>query len=156
MKLVEFLSPNRVMADLSSTTKTDLLVELTHVLVRGDADFPAQAEEQVLEALMERERIQSTGIADGVAIPHGKHPALKTLKAALGVHRQGVDFAAMDGQPSRIFLVLVAPENSAGLHLKALARISRLFKEASLRDRVLAAPDAAAMYKVIAEEDSRL
>ena len=101
-------------------------------------------------------RLSSTGIADGVAIPHGKHPGLQTLKAVLGIHPEGLDFAAIDGHPSRLFFVLVAPENSAGLHLKALARISRLFKELALREKVLGAGDAAAMFKVISEEDARV
>jgi PTS system nitrogen regulatory IIA component len=156
MKLVEFLAPNRVLPRLVSTTKPDVLLELTHGLVEGDPDFPPGSVERVYETLLERERLSSTGIADGVAIPHGKHGGLTTLKAVLGVHPEGLDFAAIDGQPSRLFFVLVAPENSAGLHLKALARISRLFKEQSLRDKVLHAGDAAAMFKVISEEDARV
>lgn len=131
-------------------------MELTRGLVEGDTDFPPGSADRVYDALLERERLSSTGIADGVAIPHGKHPALHTLKAALGVHRGGLDFSAIDGLPSRIFLVLVAPENSAGLHLKALARISRLFKEPSLRNKVLAAADAPSIYRVISEEDARV
>lgn len=156
MKLVEFLAPNRVVARLAGTTKPDVLLELARALVKDDADFPAGSVERVYDTLLERERLSSTGIADGVAIPHGKHPGLSSLKAVLGIHPEGLDFAAIDGQPSRIYFVLVAPENSAGLHLKALARISRLFKEASLRERVLQAADAAAIYKVIADEDARV
>ncbi len=156
MKLVEFLAPNRVLPRLAATTKPDVLLELARGLVEGDPDFPVGSVERIYETLLERERLSSTGIADGVAIPHGKHSGLHGLKAVLGIHANGLDFAAIDGLPSRIFFVLVAPENSAGLHLKALARISRLFKEATLRDRVLAAPDAATIYKVIADEDARV
>jgi len=156
MKLVEFLAADRVVSSLTASTKPDVLMELARALVEGDKDFPPGSAERVFETLMERERLSSTGIADGVAIPHGKHSGLTHLKAVLGLHRAGLDFAAIDGQPSRIFFVLVAPENSAGLHLKALARISRLFKEASLRDRVLASPDAVSVYKVISDEDARV
>lgn len=156
MKLVDFLTPGRVLPGLHSSTKHDVLMELARGLVEGDPDFPPGSVDRVFETLMERERLSSTGIADGVAIPHGKHAGLTHLKAVLGLHREGLDFAAIDGQPSKIFLVLVAPENSAGLHLKALARISRLFKESSLRDRVLGAKDAAAIFKVISDEDARV
>lgn len=145
-----------MVARLSGATKPDVLLELARALAKDDADFPAGSVERVYDVLLERERLSSTGIADGVAIPHGKYPGLTSLKAVLGIHPDGLDFAAIDGQPSRIFFVLVAPENSAGLHLKALARISRLFKEAALRQRVLEAGDAAAVYKVIADEDARV
>jgi PTS system nitrogen regulatory IIA component len=156
MKLVDILAPTRVIPRLSASNKPGVLRELTAALVDRDRDFPPGSAETIFEALMERERLSSTGIADGVAIPHGKHPGITTLKAVLGVHPAGVDFAAIDGQPSRIFILLVAPENSAGLHLKALARISRLFKEQALRDRVLAAATGEELFKVLADEDARV
>jgi PTS system nitrogen regulatory IIA component len=90
-----------------------------------------------------------------VAIPHGKLDAVGKLVACVGRSRTGVDFDSIDGQPTHIFFVLVAPENSTGIHLKALARISRLFKDPEFRARLLAAPDAAGMFKVIAEEDAK-
>jgi PTS system nitrogen regulatory IIA component len=156
MKLVEFLPSHRVLPQLSAQNKVEALMELSKGLVEGDPDFESGSADRVFETLMERERLSSTGIADGVAIPHGKQAGLTGLKAVLGIHRPGIDFSAIDGQPSRIFFVLVAPENSAGLHLKALARISRLFKEPILRERVLVAPDAASVYRVISEEDARV
>ncbi|MEW5854317.1 MAG: PTS sugar transporter subunit IIA [Myxococcota bacterium] len=156
MKLVEILGPSRVIPHLSANTKPEVLRELTHALVDHDPDFPPGSAERVYETLLERERLSSTGIADGVAIPHGKHPGLTSLKAVLGIRRDGLDFAAIDGQPSKIFILLVAPENSAGLHLKALARISRLFKEPALRERVLSAEGADGVFRVISEEDARV
>lgn len=156
MKLVEILGPAKVIPHLASDTKPGILRELSLALVNQDKDFPPGATDAVYEALLERERLSSTGITDGVAIPHGKHPGLTTLKAVLGVRAEGVDFAAIDGLPSRIFILLVAPENSAGLHLKALARISRLFKEPALRERVLAGGTAEEIFRVIADEDSRV
>ncbi|MBS1150752.1 MAG: putative IIA-like nitrogen-regulatory protein PtsN, partial [Myxococcaceae bacterium] len=103
--------------------------------------------------LEEREKLGSTGIGEGVAIPHGKLAGLPTLSASFGVSRSGVDFDAIDGKRTYLFFALVAPENSAGLHLKALARISRLFKSSSFRDAILAAQTSAEIYALIAQED---
>jgi PTS system nitrogen regulatory IIA component len=105
--------------------------------------------------LVDREALASTAIGEGVAIPHGKLPAVTEIVACLGRVPAGVDFDAMDKQPTYLFFVLVAPESSTGAHLKALARISRVFKDASFRRRLLDAPDADAMYAVIAEEDAK-
>ena len=99
--------------------------------------------------------MESTGIADGVAIPHGKLGTIADLVAAFGRSSPGVDFQAIDGQPSHIFFVLVAPENSVGLHLKALARISRLCKSPAFRGRLLAAKDAHDLFASIIEEDGK-
>ena len=95
------------------------------------------------------------GIGEGVAIPHGKLPGLGNLVAAFGVSRQGVDFEAIDGKPTHLFFALVAPENSAGVHLKALARISRLFKNPRFRAAILEAPTVEAIHALIVQEDAR-
>jgi PTS system nitrogen regulatory IIA component len=111
--------------------------------------------DRVQEVLSEREKLASTGIGDGVAIPHGKMPGLGRLYAAFGVSRAGVDFSSIDKRPTHLFFALVAPENSAGVHLKALARVSRLFRSAGLRDAILASRGADDIYRLIAEEDAR-
>src|SRR5690606_10900224 len=105
--------------------------------------------------LAEREELASTAIGDGVAIPHGKLAQVGEIVACLGRSRAGIDFGSMDGQPTHLFFVMVAPENSTGAHLKALARISRVFKDAQFRRHLLDAPDAEAMYQIIQQEDAK-
>jgi nitrogen PTS system EIIA component len=152
MKITEFLSPQAVIPDLTGHTKTDVLRELADGLSRA---YPPLNAGRVLEVLAERERLNTTGIGEGVAIPHGKLPGLPRLYAAFGVAHTGVDFASIDQKPTQLFFALVAPENSAGIHLKALARISRLFRNSGFRDAILSAPDAGRIYALIAEEDSK-
>jgi len=109
----------------------------------------------VLGILLERERLGSTGIGDGIAIPHGKLRNLDQPLLAFGRSRRGVDFKALDGRPVKLFFLLIAPEEAIGLHLKMLARISRILKDPAVRTRLLDAPDVAAMLAVIQEQDSR-
>jgi len=151
MRIVEFLHPDAVNADLRGTTGPEVLEELCRsVAVRCRVEAP-----RLVQILVERERLGSTGIGEGVAIPHGKVPGLVTMVAAFGRSRAGVDFRAIDGRPARLFLALFAPENSAGAHLKALARVSRLFRVPTFRETILAAPDAAAILRHIASEDAK-
>jgi nitrogen PTS system EIIA component len=153
MKVTEFLSPNAVVAELHGTTKAEVLRELSELLA---AAYPQTLRaDRVLEVLAEREKLASTGIGEGVAIPHGKMPGLDRLYAAFGVSHAGVDFSSIDKQPTHLFFALVAPENSAGVHLKALARVSRLFRSPNLRRAILAASGNAAIYGLISEEDGR-
>jgi PTS system nitrogen regulatory IIA component len=153
MKIAEFLSPNAVVSDLSATSKPDALRELCTALSRS---LPAVKPERLLEVLQEREKLGSTGIGEGVAIPHGKLAGIPQLVAAFGINRAGVNFDAIDGKPTQLFFALVAPENSAGIHLKALARISRLFKNPGFRASILAAKSNAEIYNLISQEDSKV
>ncbi|HVN64840.1 MAG TPA: PTS sugar transporter subunit IIA, partial [Candidatus Binataceae bacterium] len=105
--------------------------------------------------LAERERLGSTAIGDGIAIPHGKLRGPTTIVGAFGRHLKGVDFESLDGAPTHLFFVLIAPEDSASLHLKALARVSRLFKESAFREKLLAASSADELYRLIKSEDAR-
>ena len=150
MKLIEFLQPSAV-SDLQGPNAQAVLAELC----RPVAAARRMESQRLLEVLVEREKLGSTGIGDGVAIPHGKVIGLPALTASFGRARQGVDFKAIDGKPTFLFFALFAPENSAGAHLKALARISRIFKSAAFREAVLNAPDAAAMYRLIEQEDAK-
>jgi nitrogen PTS system EIIA component len=158
MKLVDILEPGRVIHRLQATTKAGVLREL---IARGmvppeaNTELAVADEEQIVRVLEERERLGSTGIKDGLAIPHGKLERLDGLVACIGLSDKGIDFGALDGQPSRIFIVLLAPESAGGLHLKALARISRLFSDTAFHKRLLDAKDANAVWNEIALEDSK-
>lgn len=152
MRIAEFLSPESIVSPLKAQTKSDALQELGSLLFKR---VPELSSERIVEVLAEREKLGSTGIGEGVAIPHGKVAGLKGLVACFAVCTDGIDFQAIDGKPSRLFFALLAPENSAGAHLKALARISRLFKNARFREDILRAPSAQAIYALISEEDGR-
>ena len=152
MKIVDLIKRDMVVPELRATDKREVLAEVAAHLA---GQVRTLDREQLLKVLLERERLASTAIGEGVAIPHGKLGAVTEIIACLGRAPGGVDFDSMDGQPTFLFFVLVAPENSTGAHLKALARISRVFKDAEFRRRLLLADDAEAMYRVIAEEDSK-
>lgn len=152
MKIADFVHPDLVVANLAAKDKPGVIKELaTHVAGHvGGVDAEA-----LFKILMERERLASTAIGDGVAIPHGKLDAIGKLIACIGRAETGVDFDSMDGRPTHLFFVLVAPENSTGIHLKALARISRLFKDPDFRSRLMSSSDAAVMYQTIVDEDAK-
>ena len=152
MKVTDFLGPDMVIADLVADTKSGVLAELSrHLAARVDAVNP----EVLRKVLEERELLASTAIGDGIAIPHGKLDAVGRLVGALGRARAGIEFESIDGKPTHLVFMLVAPASSTGVHLKALARLSRLFRDADFRERLLAAPDAVAMYQVIIDEDAK-
>jgi PTS system nitrogen regulatory IIA component len=152
MKIVDFVRPELIVAQLLTHDKTEVIKELADHLA---ANVPGVEREALARVLLERERLASTAIGEGVAIPHGKLDAVGKLVACVGRAPAGVDFDSMDGRPTHLFFVLVAPENSTGVHLKALARISRLFKDPEFRTRLMQAKDAAEIYRVIAEEDAK-
>jgi PTS system nitrogen regulatory IIA component len=149
MKITEFLGPDALIPDLLATDKPSILRELAGPLARH---MPVPAE-RIYAMLAEREEIGTTGIGEGVAIPHGKLAGVPRLTASFGVARRGVDFQAIDGKQTFLFFALIAPENSAGLHLKALARISRLFKSPAFREAIMKADGAQAIYALISRED---
>src|SRR5919109_647527 len=151
MKIAEFLREDLILPDLQATDKPGVLRELCVPIGRV---FALDAG-RLTEVLLEREKLGSTGIGEGVAIPHGKLGGVPGLLAAFGRKRAGVDFAAIDGKPTYLFFVLFAPDNSAGLHLKALARISRLFKQPQFRQAILGAEGGAGIFRLISEEDAK-
>jgi PTS system nitrogen regulatory IIA component len=152
MKIVELIRREMIVPALVARDKRGILDELAGHVSTHHARIDRTT---LLRVLVDREQLASTAIGEGVAIPHGKLPTVGEIVACLGRAPGGVDFDSMDGQPTFLFFVLVAPENSTGAHLKALARISRVFKDADFRRRLLAADDADAMYRVIAEEDAK-
>ena len=109
--------------------------------------------EELMRVLLERERLGSTGIGGGIGIPHGKLKDLDSLVLGFGLSRNGVDFESIDGQPTRIFFILITPENSTGLHLKLLARISRILKNDPFKERLMNAADGDDIFNIIKEED---
>lgn len=150
MLLTDLISPERIKVPLESREKDDLLRELVDVVIRSDqVDEP----DDVLRAVLEREAVLSTGIGHGVAIPHGKSPAMPDLRMAAGVTVDPVDFDALDGQPVRLFFLLVGPESAAGPHIKALSRISRLVRREDVRQKLLAARDAEEFYQALKEAE---
>jgi PTS system nitrogen regulatory IIA component len=152
MRIAEFLREDLIFPDLAATDKGSVLGELCAGLAKS---YPSLSAQKLTETLLEREKLGSTGIGEGIAIPHGKLAGLPGLLAAFGRKKSGVDFAAIDGKPTYLFFVLFAPDNSAGLHLKALARISRLFKQPQFRQAILAADGAPGIFRLISEEDAK-
>ena len=152
MKIMDFLNTEAVSADLKSTTKKEVVKELVGLLAGADK---IKNKDALVKILMARETLGSTGIGQGIGIPHGKSPHIKELTAAFGLSKQGVDFESLDGEPTHIFFLLVAPEQSAGPHLKALAKISRLLKDKYVRDALLKAPDEKEIIKIIKSEDPK-
>jgi len=151
MRIVDFLSAEDILSDLRSGEKLGALGELADLIGQRHALNP----KSVFSVLLERERLASTGIGEGVAIPHGKLSGAPGLCAVLGRSAEGIPFDSVDGGAAHIFFALIAPENSAGLHLKALARISRLLKDGELRRRLISAGDMSEMYHVLGQEDAK-
>lgn len=146
MPVLEFLSPDSVVSSLRARTKKSLLQEISAHAVR---QLPALDEREVFETLLQRERLGSTGIGDGVAIPHGKLPGLDRLFGLVARLERPVDFDALDGQPVDIAFLLLAPEGAGADHLKALAQVARLLREPGILERIRAARDASALYALL-------
>ena len=153
MKIMDFLIKKAISADLKSTDKEGVVRELVDLLTK--AGVIKGKKEDVVKILMAREALGSTGIGQGVGIPHGKSNQIKSLIAAFGLSRQGVDFESLDGEPSHIFFLLLAPGDSAGPHLKALARISRLLKDKYVREILKKSQNEKDIIKTITDEDAK-
>ena len=154
MKLSDFLSPERVLANIESTSKRDALKEISE-FVSGVEQIDILNAKHLFNAILDREELGSTGIGDGVAIPHAKIHGLKDLCACFARSSHGVDFEAIDSQPVRLIFMLLVPENSAGIHLKALARISRVLKERDFREQLIAAKDGQELYDAFIRQDNQ-
>jgi PTS system nitrogen regulatory IIA component len=152
MKITDILSEDMVLPALAGANKAEIIEELAGVVSQHHPEIDRA---RLVQALEDRERLNSTALGEGVAIPHGKLPGLKRVLAAFGRSPAGLDFSSLDGKLTHLFFLLVAPEDSAGAHLKALARISRLLKDKDFRDRLMVADGAADLYRIIREEDDR-
>lgn len=154
MKITDFLSTNAILTDIKSTKKEDVIKELVDALI-GASEIEKRNRNKLIEALMVREALGSTAIGQSVAIPHAKCDCVEKLIAAFGLSKKGVDFDSLDGEPAYIFFLLVAPQESAGPHLKALARISRLLKDKYFRDSLRACEDSKGVLNIISQEDEK-
>jgi PTS system nitrogen regulatory IIA component len=152
MKLTDYLTIEDILPHLASTNKEEVLVELTSALVARHPEF---VHDEVLQVLTERERLGSTGIGDGIAIPHGKLRKSEKITLLFARSSQGVAYGALDGRPVQLFFVLLAPQSAAGMHLKMLARISRILKDQKVRHALVAAADVAALYTLISDQDNQ-
>jgi PTS system nitrogen regulatory IIA component len=152
MKITDILLPDAVVLNLASDAKEAVLAEMAGAVAGAEPSIDADV---LLKVLQDREALQSTGIGEGVAIPHGKLPGLHRLIASFARSREGVDFDSIDGLPTQLFFLLVVPEHSGGQHLKALARISRFFRDAAFRARLHEAQSLDDICRAIAEEDAK-
>jgi len=153
MKIAAFLDRNDVTAAVPAGDKREVLATLVDLLV---SNHPELDRDVLLSVLLKREELRSTGIEEGVAFPHGRVPGLSSLTSCFGRCRKGLDFDSFDGKPTHFFFVLLIPEEAEGSHLRALARLNRLFQNIEFRDRLLAAESAGALFDVILEQDGTI
>ena len=150
MRLSDILGEDNVVSDLKARDKKAVLEELAQTIVDQEPNLDKSA---LVKVLLDRERLGSTGIGDGVAIPHGKFNGLSQPMVSFGRSRKGLDFESMDGQPAFLFFLLVAPENSTSIHLKALARIAKILKSSSFRKALMEVPTKKELYETIIQND---
>jgi nitrogen PTS system EIIA component len=149
MKILEVLNKDAIIVDLKAKDKKGVLDELVTPVAR----LSGVNHEDLLQVLMERERLGSTGIGGGIGIPHGKCKQLSSLMLGIGISKRGVAFDTMDRRPAHIFFLLLAPENSAGLHLKLLAHVSRLLKSEEFKSTLMQAETPEEIFEAIREKD---
>lgn len=154
MKIMDFLSKKAICTDIKANKKEDVFKELVDALTEA-GDIDKRHRNKLIDALMARESLGSTAIGQGIAIPHAKCDCVGKLTAAFGLSQKGVDFDSLDGEAAYIFFLLVAPQDSAGPHLKALARISRLLKDKYFRDKLRSCTDDKSIVKTISMEDEK-
>jgi len=150
MKVLDFLKPSAIKVELTAATKKGVLEELVALLA---ADGAVKDAAGTVEVLLERERIGSTGLGQGIAIPHAKTDQVKDVVAAFGLSRRGVQFNSLDGEPAHIFFLLIAPPEAAAQHLKSLAKVSHLLKNKFFRQSLREAKDVPEILKIIRDED---
>ena len=152
MKIDDILKKDSIIANLAGTNKEEVLREITDFLQKLSL---IKDKETLFNTLMEREKLGSTGIGENVAIPHGKSDELSQIITVFGRSLKGLDFESLDQKPVHFVYMVIAPSNSTGQHLKALARISRLFKNQDLREGILKLQDANQIYSLLLEADSK-
>lgn len=150
MRIMDFLDKDSIELDVKAKSKKEAIEELVEMLAKKNAITDKKV---TIESLLEREELGSTGVGQGIAIPHSKTKGVKELTAAFGISKKGVDFDALDGEDVNIFFLLLAPEGAAGLMLKALARVSNFLKNKYYRRKILDAKDKAEILQIIEEEE---
>ena len=150
VNITDMLKKEFIIEELKSKTKREVLFELSEVFLQGNFNIDTDS---MVKVLLEREKLGSTGIGDGIAIPHGKLPGLENLIVSFGRSKEGIEFDSLDGKPVHIFFLLMAPENSAGQHLKALAKISRMLKEETFRNDLMKMQTSDEIYSLIDQKN---
>jgi len=150
MRLSEIFSPDFIIDDLKATDKKAVLEELTQIITERETHLDKA---KLLHVLSEREKLGSTGIGDGVALPHGKLKGLDKMLISFGRSRNGLDFDSIDNKPAYLFFLLLAPEDAAGIHLKSLAKISKMLKNGNFRRRLIEAKSKEEIYTIIIDND---
>jgi PTS system nitrogen regulatory IIA component len=153
MRISDILQTEAIASELKAKGKQEVLSELVDSVMKVEDGLDR---DEVIKVLLEREKLGSTGIGDGIAIPHGKLKGLKELVISFGRSRGGVEFDSMDGKPVNLFFLLIAPEESIGIHLKTLARISKLLKNSFVRQKLYEAATAEDIFSVISEEEAKI
>jgi len=152
MRIVDVLDKKAIIPDLKSIDKKGVLQELS----RPISELINVTQEDLMDVLIERERLGSTGIGNGIGIPHGKMKNLDKLALSLGISRQGIDFESIDGRPTHLFFLLITPEKSTGIHLKLLAHISRILRNEMFKQKLMKAYTADELYRIIDDLDDIL
>lgn len=153
MNICGMIAKKYILEDLKSSRKQDVLSELTAVF---GLDNDLEGNNQTVKVLLEREKLGSTGIGEGIAIPHGKVPGIEKIYIGFGRSKTGVDFNSLDGRPVHLFFVLLAPENSSSTHLKALAKLSRMLMDQPFREDLMKAESTDVIYSAIVDMDRRV
>ena len=151
MQLDQILKIEFINANLSARNKDEALEELINTIIQGGIKLNHSS---IIEILTQRESLGSTGIGDGVAIPHGKIPELDEIIVAFGRSMEGIPFNSLDGKPVHLFFLLLAPEKSSGQHLKILAKISKMLKDVDFRRKLLKAESKSDLYKIIFDQEN--
>lgn len=152
MKIKQILAKDSIISHLKATTKEQAIEEIAALIAETHG---RNSPDEIIQVLIEREKLGSTGIGNGVAIPHGKLRTINQIVTGFGRSLSGIEFDSQDGKPAHLFFVLLAPENAASLHLKALARLSRLLKDQSFRDKLMDAKTGEEIYNEIIAEDEK-
>lgn len=153
MKISDVLERQSVIPSLKGTSKEEVIKELAGLLAEA---HPAVNKERLIEALLEREKLCSTAVDSGVAIPHAKLSGISDIILGFGRSEKGIDFDSLDRLPTHLFIILVSPENSTGRHIELLARISMIFKNSELRSHLLKTASKEELYEYILSEDEKL
>lgn len=153
MNILDMLKREFIIKDLQATGKRDVLEELVHVFADQNGGMDR---ETMVQVLLEREKLGSTGIGDGIAIPHGKLAGIEEILVGFGRSRAGVDFNSLDGRPVHLFFLIMAPDTSSAQYLKVLAKISRMLKDSKMRRDLLEAVSADDLYRIIETMDQKI
>ncbi len=152
MKLTSIIPKEAIVPQMEATESHEALQELSYLLAKLDSSLNAQ---EVYTLLEEREKLGSTGIGSGIAIPHGKIPSAKKMMGCFGRSPVGIDFQSQDGELAHLFFVLIAPENVAGLHLKVLSKLSRMLKDKTVREGLMTAKGVDEIFEIFLREDDK-